>query len=883
MIRKEAIMNKRQIIILLKIGGIDVSNKCIDSVSVDRNFSDVGDKFSITLIDSPSTNILYDLELYMASGYRDIVLKYGDISKDELVSFKGTIWDYTNTFVGNIKKLTVTGIMSRFTNNTNGAANYTYNIDWNSYFNKRVNQSLNYGAIEALLVRSSLYDEYTSRIKENTKDYAMSSDILNATFKNAITKNADVLTIKGPGGSINLPIPECFNWTSTLPSNMEEWLKNPDKSYTELYNFIYDPQHNYWGELTVKAETSKPNAENISKYFSLYLATSLYVTRQAHTVNPVFTKYDNTKGFDSANNEITNITANLFSSLWGAYFEQNVNGIKTLSTYYVRHDIVDRFYSNVWQGLPNKKWYEQSVRSSFYGKINMYTSTHDGKKYPKFEEYKLDDENGGNYVGICTNSDNAVVAFYHRRGNTTYEPFVAVSQDDCSKYANTKADSIFNIEYTNPYWVTEYKYHSAKLYAPDKLNSLYLYEKKDLSKMRGFLFPDDGSSTGYTLYVQANPNAKNSVYGTAGFLKSGIGVNISDIVLKLATLEGWKTKREYITQTELVDNSDTFIMQNQTAMEFIIDNLVPKSITAIGNYKLTNGETRFISTPQAGFYPFFDKDGYFHYQPLTKDNLKLLDISNLGYNIPNSPVLSFQINTKGTAFYTYNNIQYNPINLVTGDLNTVDSTIDIVSSQTVDELAKTKGHNDTFDAWLGFTYNDVESMRTKTDTVDTLYNKMKAKANAALVNTPSTLLLGSGITDSASTSTKLKEAEKKIKETVIKATLSMWGNVKIAPANKIRLTNMIKGGTTGDKGYQSNYPVKHSSSGDYLILSMQDKIDSSGFIQNLNLIRFTEDINKNINKYNIDYTKSALWVGGTVSTINDLAADIVSEVLKNDK
>ena len=78
-------MEDRQILILLRIGKMDVSQKCVDSVTVDRNFSDVGDKFSITLVDSPDTNILYDLELYMASGYRDITLKYGDISEDKLV------------------------------------------------------------------------------------------------------------------------------------------------------------------------------------------------------------------------------------------------------------------------------------------------------------------------------------------------------------------------------------------------------------------------------------------------------------------------------------------------------------------------------------------------------------------------------------------------------------------------------------------------------------------------------------------------------------------------------------------------------------------------------------------------------------------------------
>ena len=135
-------MDKRQILILLQIGPVNVSHKCVKSVSVDRKFSDVGDKFSIDIIDTPDANTSYDLELYMAAGYRQITLKYGDLTgeteengiySDNLVSFKGTIWDYTNSFVGNMKVLTVTGIMNRYSHSRVGAAEYTYNIDWNNY------------------------------------------------------------------------------------------------------------------------------------------------------------------------------------------------------------------------------------------------------------------------------------------------------------------------------------------------------------------------------------------------------------------------------------------------------------------------------------------------------------------------------------------------------------------------------------------------------------------------------------------------------------------------------------------------------------------------------------------------------------------------------
>ena len=284
-------MDERQILILLQIGSIDVSQKCVESVSVDRNFSDVGDKFSITIVDTPDTTISYDLELYMASGYRNITLKYGDLSANKLVAFNGTIWDYTNTFVGNIKKLTVTGIMNRYIESANGVSNRTYNIDWNSYYNRRTNETYPYAAMSALIRNRELTDQLkvTTQLSY-TKDEGLSttavsnklsSAILDAQYRNYIngqfnTQTLDIISTNGKD-KIMLPVPDCFFHTDVLPSEITaESIENIDrKKYEAFYDFINDPQNKYWGKLTMTKSTEEAA---VVDYLSIPLATGFVNT-----------------------------------------------------------------------------------------------------------------------------------------------------------------------------------------------------------------------------------------------------------------------------------------------------------------------------------------------------------------------------------------------------------------------------------------------------------------------------------------------------------------------------------------------------------------------------------------------------------------------------
>lgn len=915
-------MDTRQILILLKIGEMDVSNKCVKSVSVDRNFSDVGDKFSIDIVDTPDTKVAYDLELYMAAGYRSITLKYGDISEGELVSYSGTIWDYTNTFVGNIKTLTITGIMSRFSNVQTGVGEYTYNIDWNSYFNKRENEKEMYGAMKALLKNKELLDKYMTYdyIPEGENKYVyddkgelvsaptessfISSAILNPEYRAAINSNNGPdqrLKIKGPSGKIvELPIPDSFVAipSSGIPGNKEEivsWMaaasrNEEDPNYVQFYQVVKDPKKEFWGELHLEGATTD-YLQTATKYYSFinpYLASAYFVRNFSKE------QQNGEPAYDEASQQITHITKEILLDSHAIRFPKemmtntnNKYGFKLASQYFVQERWLVYLYlldTNVGTGPGNygaypEFWGSRYQSDSRWNWYNGGNTTEYKKFYKKIQKWDwkqaiLDDKNSTDYV--C-NDDGLVIAFkFHRSGvsDSDLQTYVAVSKKDYeSIYRGSPMDNSiyggysFRANYgviVNDYRCLWYDYAGtagAKISSIEGTDNLYFYDEG--GSLRGFFVQ---SSSGSTMYVQANPDAKKSVYGTAGIVNSGVGVDISNIVKKLCDLEGWDYDETTITQTELVQNSDSFIMQGQTAMDFIVNNLVPKAITPLGEYVVyekynaveqqVSGETegyrtKIIDKPMGGFYPFFDDNGKFHFQPLTKENIKYIDIPNLGYNLPNSPMVSFQINTKGTAFYVNRIVDYSPLSIVTG--GTVEG-IDIASDSLAESIAATRGHNDTFDSWLGLTYDDVEKAAGEKATASIKYQTALSLAQNALVTHPSTFIPGSAEPDPETVMSRIVQAEDKITKTVIKATLSMWGNTKVAPAKTIRVTNMLKGGSA-----YSDTPQEHPSSGEYLILSMQDKIDSGGYIQNLNLLRYSDKVKEGINSYKIDYSKGVRY------------------------
>lgn len=194
----------------VSIGDLTLARKCIKDFSIDRNFSDVANKFQMTLVDYYGVNGT-DLELYMNAGHRTIQISYSD-SEQEQIKFSGQILDYTNNFVGNIKSLVITGIASRVSGyDYSGKA--LYNIDWNAYYNARPDEYNQWNVMYMQDQESHLYTTWykaNKNITEASKKELLGSPILNAGYRQVYNSNSVMLKVQGPGGSIDLPLPDSF-------------------------------------------------------------------------------------------------------------------------------------------------------------------------------------------------------------------------------------------------------------------------------------------------------------------------------------------------------------------------------------------------------------------------------------------------------------------------------------------------------------------------------------------------------------------------------------------------------------------------------------------------------------------------------------------------
>lgn len=672
----------KSIIIKCTIGGIDISNDSIDNFKIDRNFADVSNPFSMSLIDSPVVNSLFtDIELYMCAGGRSISLRYGD-DLNNLESFSGTIWDYRVTFVGDIKKLEISGYLtpSLFRQNVSGS-NYVYNIDWNSYYNLRADNTKMWNVLRQLDRSNGLANKYRTfmnKISDNAFDAELdgmytiygeyegsavdaavqSSDILDDFFHSLYTFNTTYVTVQGPVGVINLPVP-----TSFVSSNSTE-VVGKDKDSGKTYNF------------------------------------------------------------------------------------------------------------------------EQQAAFRFYGASDVIY------KYYSYSDHK-----------------------WHK-----------VSSD--------KVDS------------------GDRIY--------YIFPNFDTNRIIGFK-SQEGT------YVEVNLGES---YAGAGIqLYNSNGVSPSDIVRQLAILEGWEIGN--IVDTDTVPCGDTFKMNGKSALQFINENLVPVSILPTGMVKTNKGTSVVIPAGSGGFNPYF-KDGKFYYEPVSASQLN--DITSnlmLGYNLPNSPVLSFQIDTKGTVFYTVQPIKMSTMNLVTGkDIDSVATT----SVGQIDAFNKVSGFNEGLASFFGLSYDEAKSqgfrISTKNATKSTItligetnpYDTMDQPftfTNPQLVINSSyyddklvSTLASSAVSSNAEVIGSLESAKRSIKDYMLKATMTLWGDIRLKPASLIRVTNMIK---SRDK----YLPEQHFSSGTYIIQKQTDELSGSGFIQTLNLLKYSQALESSLSALSeVDWSSS---------------------------
>lgn len=414
------------------------------------------------------------------------------------------------------------------------------------------------------------------------------------------------------------------------------------------------------------------------------------------------------------------------------------------------------------------------------------------------------------------------------------------------------------------------------------------------------------SLDGQTTWIQLPPT--NPYYGGGQLIYNTTGVNIKYIVEQLAKLEGWEIG--YIAPTELVPCSDKFKMQNVSALQFISDVLVPMSVTPVGIYTDINGNKTTVTTGSTGFVPYF-KDGKFYYEPLNSDTTRDKTDIVFGYNIPNSPVISFQVNMKGTAFYT-NALMTNTLSMVTGKQY---SDMLVADDNLINEYNKVKGHNESLDAYFGYTYEQTEEMfkdrledytssknvflqdaisqsaqnvvsqitpsdiqntissipnwisgllniNNISDVISSLGDITKFLANNISTSNEvsySSDVIQKGLVNNYTSSgsyseTEIKNATKvaynKIKDFKITAEMTIWGNIHISPNTIINVINMVK----SSDPYK---PTIHPSSGQFLVLKQEDEISKDTFIQKLSLIRYDDDLKDQMSP-KIDYSIPAV-------------------------
>lgn len=416
----------------------------------------------------------------------------------------------------------------------------------------------------------------------------------------------------------------------------------------------------------------------------------------------------------------------------------------------------------------------------------------------------------------------------------------------------------------------------------DSTNVDIFWIQKGTSNIRAFKLKEDD-----THYIQMNP--EKEYYGAGAFLNNNLGVDPSYIVKMLCKLEGWPYTESTIVQTDLVPNSDAFRMNNKSAIEFINDVLIPVSVTPVGNYYNKNGEITPVKTGETGFTFYFDSSGYAHFEPLGELWKRDKRHITFGYNLPNSPVISFQVDTKGTCFYTTNAQKISTLSITTGQQY---EEVTTSSEQSVLEYNKVSGHNESLDKYFGYTYSEIKKMydnassstngmylgfgsnatigvtsvdenpNTGVGTQTTNYisgNIAKglltgdavsigAIDSSAVQKNLVTIIPSSGSISASQVSTALADARGKIEKFMLTATMSIWGNTEISPASIISVTNMVKSANdvTVDR---------HPTSGDYLILKQKDIISKDAFTQQLSLLRANATLTDQINPLKIDYTK----------------------------
>lgn len=358
---------------------------------------------------------------------------------------------------------------------------------------------------------------------------------------------------------------------------------------------------------------------------------------------------------------------------------------------------------------------------------------------------------------------------------------------------NTGGVAIYNIDWNRYYWkgangknegAPTQKFQGPGGSIERAIPQVFISVSKD----------DGGEKIAGDYYKKVKPGEPG--YSNGFFVKYS-GRKPSTIVKWLCDLEGWDTNNgATITPTAAISKDEDFIQTEMTAEQYINECLVPLSTTE--------------DKKKSGF-KFFFKGKTAYYQPVEGTDIKNLTSITLGYNVKNSPVISFQINTKGTAMITQQDDSVTGIELITGQAAGAINFSSDKSDTKDDAKLDDAGYNAQLASYLGISTEDWKEQGAgafSTFHIGSLVQKINFSSGSADA-------MGAAGNNAAD----------KMRQLMIKAELNMWGDSRIEPNSYIQITNLLKGGR------------QHYSSGRYLIMRQTDTIGSNGFTQNLQLIK----------------------------------------------
>lgn len=323
-----------------------------------------------------------------------------------------------------------------------------------------------------------------------------------------------------------------------------------------------------------------------------------------------------------------------------------------------------------------------------------------------------------------------------------------------------------------------------------------------------------------------------SAYRSALPLQYG-GVYISDIVEKLCKIEGWSCEVTPTTWTSYEAIQDSLIMDGRNALDYIVNVLAPLATSE-------NGYTGYVVKLE---------NNHLTFQPAVPDRLGTLEI-RMGYNIPDSPVLSFSCKTRGTfimhgvAEEVSTVTNYSNESAVLQTYTKAESFIEskFASKSTTQGsnwfskglfsyygfLNNLEGYNSFFTTFYGddFYYgeNNVDKKKSFSFSVNDFQgNKVNASLSTSLIRSTPYSSLGD------LSGAKVLNDLSRFEETSIKAEINIIGDNRIIPNSYIEVINMTRRG-------------RHYTSGVYWINKMTDSFSKGTWTQKLECNRYDSNV-----------------------------------------